>query len=118
MSIKRKFMIFLITIISSLFIVGCSSEGENTDNSSNTNNAGDASEDSNNNDDVESNDVAESNDANNEGFDVRDEIKNVNDFYSNSYVPNTLKDEVLSDSMKVSLVDGEVIYEVSSNRLL
>lgn len=104
-------------------IIGCSSDGEDTGNNSDKDNTGDISEDNNDDDiskDNNSNNV-ENNDTDNtsnEGFDVRDEVKNVNEFYRNSYVPNTLKDEVLSDSMKVSLVDGEVIYEVSSNRLL
>lgn len=119
MSTKKKFMIFLITITSLLIIVGCSSDDKDTDNNSNQDNASDASEDiNNNNNDVENNDNVESNNTANRDLDVLEEIKNVNDFYRNSYVPNTLKDEVLSDTMKVSLIEGEVIYEASSNRLL
>src|SRR5690625_1648898 len=106
MSIKKK--LFLMAILSLLVIAGCNSDIEGNNNDQNKN---DITGNSNIND-------VENNDEGIEGFDVLAEIKKVNEFYKNSYIPNTLKDEVLSDSMKVSYIDGVVIYEVSSNRLL
>lgn len=97
-----------------IIVAGCNSDNEGNNNTLEKNNNDNISKNINNN----NNDNTENTDEDIEGFTVLEEIKNVNEFYRNSYVPNTLKDEVLSDSMKISLVDGKVIYEVTSNRLL
>src|SRR5690625_3354906 len=115
MSIRKK--LFLIAILSMLIVAGCNSDNEGNNNTPEKNNNDNISENNNNNNN-NNNDNTENTDEDIDGFSVLEEIKNVNEFYRNSYVPNTLKDEVLSDSMKVSLVDGKVIYEVTSNRLL
>src|SRR5690625_4246445 len=115
MSIRKK--LFLIAILSMLIVAGCNSDNEGNNNTPEKNNNDNISENNNNNNN-NNNDNTENTDEDIDGFSVLEENKNVNEFYRNSYVPNTLKDEVLSDSMKVSLVDGKVIYEVTSNRLL